>query len=204
MPGIAIGLVYTGSGSGKIMFLEASKMPGNGKLVLTGKLGEVLKESAQLAMSWVKAHAYPMGITSSRRDRLIDESDIHLHLPEGATPKDGPSAGVALVATLVSLFTDIALPPATAMTGEITLRGQVLPVGGIREKVIAAHRAGIRTLLLPALNKPQVNLEDLPQQVMADIKFHFVDTVPEALDILFNAMFKLSSNSPKFNILPNL
>ncbi|KAJ9059029.1 hypothetical protein DSO57_1006506 [Entomophthora muscae] len=203
LPGIAIGLVYTGSGSGKIMFLEASKMPGNGKLVLTGQLGEVLKESAQLALSWVKAHAYQMGITASRRDRLVDETDIHLHLPEGATPKDGPSAGVALVATLVSLFTDVALPPATAMTGEMTLRGQVLPVGGIREKVIAAHRAGIRTLLLPALNRPQVNLDDLPRQVMDDIEFHFVDTVPEALNILFKPMFKLSS-SPKFSLLPNL
>ncbi|KAI0220973.1 hypothetical protein L0F63_004427 [Massospora cicadina] len=203
-PGVVIGLVYTGSGSGKIMFLEASKMPGDGKLILTGKLGEVLKESAQLAISWVKGHAYQMGIIASRRERLVDQYDIHLHLPEGATPKDGPSAGVALVAAVVSLFTGVALPFATAMTGEITLRGHVLPVGGIREKVIAAHRAGIRTLVLPALNKPQVNPEDLPKQVMEDIKFHFVSTIPEALEILFNSMFNFSSNSPKFSLLPNL
>ena len=148
VPGVATGLAWTPVG-GDILFIEATRMPGTGKLILTGQLGDVMKESAQAALSLVKAQSESLGIDPA----LFEKSDIHVHVPAGAIPKDGPSAGVALYTALVSLLTGRKVHEDVAMTGEISLRGLVLPVGGIKEKAIAAHRAGIRTVLLPARNK---------------------------------------------------
>jgi ATP-dependent Lon protease len=194
MPGMAIGMVYSQSGSGAIMFLEATKMPGSGKLVLTGKLGQVLQESAQIALSWVKANAYELGLVSDVKTNLLEGLDIHIHLPEGATPKDGPSAGITLISCLVSLFSKTPIPAFLSMTGEVSLRGKVLPVGGIREKVISAHRAGIKTIILPELNRKDVNHQDLPDEVFQDIQFYFVSHISEVLQILFETRFKSKLN----------
>src|SRR5262249_44444162 len=144
VPGVAVGLAWTPTG-GEVLFVEASKMPGGKTLTLTGQLGDVMKESAQAALSWVRAHARDLGIDPSFWSRY----DLHRHVPAGAIPKEGPSAGITLATALVSLLTDRPVRPRLAMTGEITLSGRVLPVGGIKEKVLAAHRAGIQTLILP-------------------------------------------------------
>ena len=174
MPGVATGLAWTPVG-GDILFIEASRMPGSGKLILTGQLGDVMKESAQAALSLLKTRAVSIGIDVD----LFVHSDLHVHVPAGATPKDGPSAGVAMFVALSSLVTGRAVPPTTAMTGEISLRGLVLPVGGIREKVIAAARAGIDTVMLPARNRR--DYDDIPPGARDKLRFVWLETVDDAL-----------------------
>jgi ATP-dependent Lon protease len=174
MPGVATGLAWTPVG-GDILFIEASRVAGTGKLILTGQLGDVMKESVQAALSLLKTRAVTMGIDAV----LFSTSDLHVHVPAGATPKDGPSAGVAMFIALASLMTGRAVPPTTAMTGEISLRGLVLPVGGIREKVIAAARAGIDTVMLPARNRR--DFEDIPPSARERLRFVWLETVDDAL-----------------------
>ncbi len=174
--GVATGLAYTPYG-GTIMFIEAIKMKGESKISLTGKLGDVMKESAQAALSYVRSFAKKLKVA----ENFFDNTDIHIHFPEGATPKDGPSAGVAIVTALVSLLKGKPINPGIAMTGEITLHGKVLPVGGIREKVIAAKRAGIKTVILPEWNRK--DLEEVPAYVSRGIKFKFVKRVADVISI---------------------
>ena len=174
LPGVATGLAWTSVG-GDILFIEASRMPGQGKLILTGQLGEVMKESAQAALSLLKTRAAGFGIATD----AFATSDLHVHVPAGATPKDGPSAGVAMYVALTSLMTGRAIPATTAMTGEISLRGLVLPVGGIREKIIAAARAGIDTVLLPARNRR--DFDDIPPSARERLRFIWLDTVDDAV-----------------------
>ncbi|MDA1184208.1 MAG: endopeptidase La [Acidobacteria bacterium] len=174
VPGVATGLAWTPVG-GDILFIEATRVPGHGKLILTGQLGDVMKESAQAALSLVKNQAAQLGIDDSR----FETGDIHVHVPAGATPKDGPSAGVAMVMALVSLMTDRTVRSDTAMTGEISLRGLVLPVGGIKDKVIAAHRAGIQRVMLPARNRK--DFEDIPEGARSQLEFVWLDRVEQAV-----------------------
>jgi ATP-dependent Lon protease len=176
VPGVATGLAWTPVG-GDILFVESARMPGSGKLILTGQLGDVMKESAQAALSLVKAQAVELGI----EPRLFDQSDIHVHVPAGAIPKDGPSAGVAMFISLASLLKRRPVRPDVAMTGEISLRGLVLPVGGIKEKMIAAARAGIRKVILPARNRR--DLEDIPQSARSLLELVWVENVSEALEV---------------------
>ena len=173
IPGVATGLAWTPVG-GDILFIEANANPGGGRLILTGQLGEVMRESAQAALSIVKNRAVAFGIDPNR----FEKTDIHIHVPAGATPKDGPSAGVAMFMALVSLLTDRTVRSDTAMTGEISLRGLVLPVGGIKEKVVAAHRAGIKRVMLPARNKK--DFEDIPEEVRQQLAFVWLERVEEA------------------------
>jgi ATP-dependent Lon protease len=180
VPGVATGLAWTPVG-GDILFVESARMPGNGKLILTGQLGEVMKESAQAALSLVKGQATELGIDPKQ----FDHSDIHVHVPAGAIPKDGPSAGVAMFISLASLMRHQAVRPDVAMTGEISLRGLVLPVGGIKEKMIAAARAGIRKVILPARNRR--DLDDIPQSARAQLEFVWVERVSEALEVALGA-----------------
>ena len=174
VPGVATGLAWTPVG-GDILFIEASRSAGSGKLILTGQLGEVMKESAQAALSLIKARAEALGIDAG----TLEKSDIHVHVPAGAIPKDGPSAGTAIFTALVSLLTGRRLREDVAMTGEITLRGLVLPVGGIKEKVLAAQRAGIRTVLLPARNRK--DWEDIPDRAREQVDFHWIEHAEEAI-----------------------
>jgi ATP-dependent Lon protease len=175
-PGVATGLAWTPTG-GDILFVEATAMKGKKGLTLTGQLGDVMKESATAALSFIRANAGDMGIAKD----FFEENDIHVHIPAGAIPKDGPSAGVTMLTALVSLFTGKKVKEDLAMTGEITLRGLVLPVGGIKEKVLAAHRAGIKTIILPKCNKK--DLADIPPKVQKDIHFYFADEMLEVLKI---------------------
>ncbi|KAI9031161.1 Lon protease C-terminal proteolytic domain-containing protein [Hyaloraphidium curvatum] len=184
IPGVVTGLAWTASGSGGLLFIEATQMPGKGQLQLTGKLGDVIKESAQIAVTWVRAHANELGITAKATDLLLDKSDIHIHFPAGATPKDGPSAGVTIATALVSLFTGKPVREHTAMTGEITLRGQVLPVGGIKEKVLAGHRGGIRRIILPFRNKK--DLTEIPNNVKDEIEFVFAKSIADVVRAAFD------------------
>ena len=177
-PGVVIGLAWTSVG-GEILFIEASKMPGKGSLSLTGKLGDVMKESAQAALTYVRSNAKLLGIDPD----FHKKNDIHVHVPAGAIPKDGPSAGTAIFTAIVSLLTDKSVKDTLAMTGEITLRGAVLPVGGIREKVTAAHRSGIREVILPHFNRK--DLEEIPQRVAKDMTFHFAKEVTDVIKIAF-------------------
>ncbi|MEO0203257.1 MAG: endopeptidase La, partial [candidate division WOR-3 bacterium] len=177
--GVAIGLAWTPVG-GEIMFIEALKMPGKGQLKLTGHLGNVMKESALAAYSLLRANSKKWKI----REKNFETYDIHIHVPAGAIPKDGPSAGIAILMALISLFSEKHIKNYLAMTGEITLRGKVLPVGGIKEKVLAAKRAGIKEIILPKWNKK--DLEDIPKEIIKDIVFHFVDNVNEAYKIAFS------------------
>jgi ATP-dependent Lon protease len=174
VPGVATGLAWTPVG-GDILFIEATRIPGSGKLILTGQLGDVMKESAQAALSIVKNRAAALGIDAGRFER----SDIHVHVPAGATPKDGPSAGVAMFMALVSLMTDRTIRSDTAMTGEISLRGLVLPVGGIKEKVLAAHAAGIKRVMLPARNRR--DFDDIPELARKELEFVWLERVEEAV-----------------------
>jgi len=176
LPGVATGLAWTPFG-GDILFVEASKMPGDGKLILTGQLGEVMKESAQAALSLVKSRADLFGIDGE----IFKKTDLHIHLPAGAIPKDGPSAGITLFVALVSLLTGRRISKDIAMTGEISLRGLVLAVGGIKEKMLAAKRAGISCVLLPELNRR--DLEEIPISGRSGIRFEFLKTADEALDL---------------------
>jgi ATP-dependent Lon protease len=172
VPGVATGLVWTPVG-GDITFVEATRMSGNKRLILTGKLGDVMKESAQAAVSYVRSNASELGID----EELLTRSDVHIHVPAGAVPKDGPSAGVTIATALVSLLTGRNVRSDVAMTGEITLRGQVLPVGGIKQKVLAAARVGVHTVILPERNEP--DLEDIPEEIRKGISFVFADQVDE-------------------------
>ena len=174
VPGVATGLAWTPVG-GDILFIEASRVPGSGKLILTGQLGDVMKESAQAALSLAKARAETLGLAQE----LIEKSDIHVHVPAGATPKDGPSAGVAMFTALVSLLSGKPVKGDVAMTGEISLRGLVLPIGGVKEKVLAALRAGISTVVLPARNRN--DLEEVPAQAREKLRIVFVERVDEVL-----------------------
>ncbi|KAF8936368.1 ATP-dependent protease La [Dissophora ornata] len=179
VPGVVTGMAYNGVGGG-IMFIEVSQMPGKGNLQLTGSLGDVIKESAQIALSWVKSHGYEIGLTNSPSQNVMEKADVHIHMPGGATPKDGPSAGIAMVCALVSMFSNKTVPSTTAMTGEFTLRGLVMPVGGIKEKVIAAHRAGVRKIIMPLRNQKDVT-SDVPDNVRDDIEFYYASTIWEVL-----------------------
>lgn len=183
-PGVSTGLGYLGNGSGAVMPIEATTMPGKGGLQLTGKLGEVIRESAQIGMSWVKSHAYDLGITSTPDEQFLVDRDIHLHMPEGSIGKEGPSAGTAILTALVSLFTKTRVNPDIAMTGEISLVGQVLPVGGLKEKILAAHRAGIKTIIAPEANRPDIE-ENVPESVKTGIRFVYVEDVREVLHEVF-------------------
>jgi len=174
VPGVATGLAWTPVG-GDILFIEATRVPGSGRLILTGQLGEVMRESAQAALSIVKNRAAALGIDASR----FEKNDIHIHVPAGAIPKDGPSAGVAMYMALVSLMTDRTVRSDTAMTGEISLRGLVLPVGGIKEKVVGAHRAGIRRIMLPARNRK--DYDDIPEIARKEVEFIWLERVEEAV-----------------------
>ncbi len=175
MPGVAVGLAYTPAG-GDILFVESTQMPGRGELKLTGSLGDVMRESAEAARSWLSVRAEAFGLPSD----LFEKRDIHLHVPAGAIPKDGPSAGVAMVTSLASLVLGRPAEPEVAMTGEITLRGKVLPVGGIKEKVLAAKRAGIRRVVLPERNRRDV--EEIPPALLKGLDFDYVATIDEALE----------------------
>jgi ATP-dependent Lon protease len=174
-PGVATGLAWTPFG-GEVLFVEATKMPGQGRLILTGQLGDVMKESAQAALSFVRSRAEALGIDPS----FLDKTDVHLHVPAGATPKDGPSAGVTLTTALVSLITGIPVRPDVAMTGEVTLRGLVLPVGGVKEKVLAAHRAGVKRIIIPA--RCQKDLVDVPESARNELEIIPVTHVEEVLE----------------------
>jgi ATP-dependent Lon protease len=174
VPGVATGLAWTPVG-GDILFIEAARMPGAGKLILTGQLGDVMKESAQAALSLVKARSPGLGIAPE----VFEKSDIHVHVPAGATPKDGPSAGVAMFVALASLLTGRAVRNDVAMTGEISLRGLVLPIGGVKEKVLAALRAGITTVMLPERNRR--DLEDIPAEAREQLTFVWVGDVDQAV-----------------------
>ncbi|MCB9680891.1 MAG: endopeptidase La [Alphaproteobacteria bacterium] len=176
VPGVATGLAWTAVG-GEILFIEATRMKGKGALTLTGSLGDVMKESVSVARSYLRSMADDIGID----DTLFETADLHVHVPSGAIPKDGPSAGVTMITALTSLLTGLKVDPTVAMTGEITLRGAVLPVGGIKEKVLAAHRAGIRTVILP--EKCRKDLVEVPDEIKADLTFQFVSRMEEVLDL---------------------
>jgi ATP-dependent Lon protease len=178
-PGVVMGLAWTEAG-GDILFIEATAMRGSGRLTLTGQLGDVMKESATAALSYVRSNAATLGI----EDDYFQKHDIHIHVPAGAIPKDGPSAGVTMLTAITSVLTGATTHKDLAMTGEITLRGQVMPVGGIKEKVLAAHRSGIKTIIMPALCEK--DLVDVPKNVRSAITFHFVDKMKDVLKIALN------------------
>ena len=175
-PGLAMGLAWTQAG-GELLFVEATAMKGKKNLTLTGQLGDVMKESATTALSFIRSNAVSLGIAED----FFETQDIHIHIPAGAIPKDGPSAGVTMLTALTSLLTHKKIQKDLAMTGEITLRGQVLPVGGVKEKVLAAHRAGIKTIIMPSWNKK--DLEDIPEKIKSEIHFHFADKMMDVLKI---------------------
>jgi ATP-dependent Lon protease len=196
-PGVAIGLAWTPNG-GDILFIEASRMAGKKGLTLTGHLGDVMKESAQAALSYVRSHADHLGVPAD----FFENCDLHIHVPAGATPKDGPSAGITMATALASLLTGRPLRSHLAMTGEITLRGRVMPIGGVKEKVLAARRAGVTTVLLPRRNEK--DLDDVPENVRKDLQFHFVDTIGEVLDIALEPVaIPVGTAAPMFqNVAP--
>lgn len=184
MPGVVTGLVaYSYGGQGSILFIEVADMPGNGRVQLTGKLGDVLKESVEVALTWVKAHSYELGLTTDANEDIMKNRSVHVHCPSGAIPKDGPSAGLAHTVALISLFSGKAVPPTMAMTGEVSLRGRVTPVGGIKEKLIGALRAGVKTVLLPQGNRKDV--KDLPQEVKDGLEIVYVGHIWEALKVVW-------------------
>jgi ATP-dependent Lon protease len=174
VPGVATGLAVTGAG-GDVLFVEAASMPGKG-LVLTGQLGDVMKESARIALTYVKSHASGLGIPSG----ALDGRELHVHVPAGAIPKDGPSAGVAMVTAIASLLTGRAVRSTIGMTGEVTLQGRVLPIGGLKQKVLAAHAAGLTEVIVPERNA--ADLDDVPSEVREQMTFHIVGTVDEVLE----------------------
>jgi ATP-dependent Lon protease len=177
LPGVAVGLAWTSVG-GEILFIESSLSKGSGKLILTGNLGDVMKESASTALSFIKSHAESLNIDSER----FKETDIHVHVPEGAIPKDGPSAGITMLTALTSAFLNKAVKPYVAMTGEITLRGKVLPVGGIKEKILAAKRSGMKEIIL--CNENEKHVDEINPEFIKGLKFHYVKRMQEVLDIM--------------------
>jgi len=180
VPGVATGLAWTPVG-GDILFIETSRMPGKGRLEITGKLGDVMKESARAALTYLRSHASELELDVSG----LDESDLHLHVPAGAVPKDGPSAGITIFTALASLLSGRSVRADTAMTGEVTLRGRVLPVGGIKAKVLAAHRAGIRRVILPEKNRR--DYEEVPAEAQAALEVVFVTDMRDALAAALDA-----------------
>ena len=191
-PGVVTGLAWTAAG-GDILFIESTKMKGKGRLTLTGQLGDVMKESATAGLTFVRSHAEEFGLDPD----FNENTDIHIHVPAGAIPKDGPSAGVSMVTSLVSLLSGIPVKEKVAMTGEITLRGNVLPIGGVKEKVTAAHRSGIKEVILPDHNRK--DLEDVPKHVAKDLKFHFAKEINDVLKVALAGVLKpgKKSNKPK-------
>ncbi|HYF25918.1 MAG TPA: S16 family serine protease, partial [Baekduia sp.] len=177
-PGVATGLAWTPVG-GDVLFIEASAFPGEGRLTLTGQLGDVMKESAQAALTWVRSHHHD--IAPGLGEEWFREHDLHVHVPAGATPKDGPSAGITMATAIASLVTGRCVRDDVAMTGEITLTGQVLPIGGLKEKALAAQRNGISTLIAPARNEPDV--EDVPEHLRAKLQFHWVAEIQQVLEL---------------------
>ncbi|KAM0261701.1 hypothetical protein ACHAQJ_002153 [Trichoderma viride] len=183
-PGIVTGLVaYSTGGNGSILFIEVADMPGNGRVQLTGKLGDVLKESVEVALTWVKAHAFELSLTPEPHVDIMKDRSIHVHCPSGAIPKDGPSSGIGQAIALISLFSGKPVPPTMAMTGEISLRGRVTAVGGIKEKLIGALRAGVKTVLLPAQNRKDV--KDLPQEVKDGLEILHVSHIWDAIRLVW-------------------
>jgi ATP-dependent Lon protease len=187
--GVATGLAVTPVG-GDVLFIEAARMPGKDRLTLTGQLGDVMKESAQIALSYIRAHAHELGIDSTK----FNDADIHLHVPAGAVPKDGPSAGVTMVTALVSLLTDRPVRAEVGMTGEVSLQGHVLPIGGLKQKILAAHRAGLTTVIFPKRN--DADLDDVPEDVRREMTFYMTETIDEVL------AHALSSAIPFGDVLP--
>ncbi len=190
LPGVATGLAWTPTG-GDVLFIEATRMPGGKGFQLTGSLGNVMKESAKAALSYIRSQAKQLGLDEG----FFADADFHLHIPAGAQPKDGPSAGVTMATALVSLVSGRPVRPEVGMTGEITLRGKVLPVGGIKEKVLAAHRAGLKIVLLPKRN--EVDLEDLPEEIRTETSFVFLDMVDDALEAALEPLPKPKKRAPK-------
>jgi ATP-dependent Lon protease len=174
VPGVATGLAVTGAG-GDVLFVEAAAMPGKGGLVLTGQLGDVMKESARIALTYVKSHAAELGID----EHALDGREVHVHVPAGATPKDGPSAGITMVTAITSLLTRRPVKSTIGMTGEVTLQGRVLAIGGLKQKVLAAHAAGLTEVIVPERNEP--DLDDVPADVCEQMRFHLVGTVDQVL-----------------------
>lgn len=196
-PGVAIGLAWTPLG-GEIMFVEASRMEGEGQLTLTGQLGDVMKESAHLAISWLRSNAKRYQLTNASGSfDLLDNTDIHLHFPAGAVTKDGPSAGVTIVTCLASLFSGRLVCSDVAMTGEITLRGLVLPVGGIKDKVLAAHRAGLKRIIIPQRNEK--DLEEIAAHVRQDLTFVLAGCLDEVLNAAFDGGFAVKARLEHLN-----
>jgi ATP-dependent Lon protease len=193
--GVATGLAWTQVG-GEILFVECSRMRGKGKVTITGRLGDVMKESALAALTWIRANSKTLGLDA----RVFEQSDFHIHIPAGAIPKDGPSAGITLCCSLISLLTGLVVAPDLAMTGELTLRGKVLPVGGIKEKVIAAKSAGIRRVILPSKNEK--DLEDVSEPVRRALEFHFVDELDRVLELAFgDALRNREWTHPEIEVL---
>jgi ATP-dependent Lon protease len=188
-PGVATGLAYTAAG-GDVLFIEAAAYPGEGKLTITGQLGEVMRESAQAALSWVRSHADRLALPED----WFAKHDLHLHVPAGAIPKDGPSAGVTMATAIASLVRGLPISNEVGMTGEITLTGQVLPIGGVREKVLAAQRAGLKRVILPRENEPE--LEDLPPETRRDLEFILVDSIEQVFEVAFG------ETEPSVAVLP--
>jgi ATP-dependent Lon protease len=176
IPGVATGLAVTGVG-GDVLFVEATRMRGKGGLVLTGQLGDVMKESARIALSYVQGHADELGIAED----AFEEREFHVHVPAGAIPKDGPSAGVTMVTALASLLSGRPVKHTVGMTGEVTLQGRVLPIGGLKQKVLAAHAAGLTDVILPERNRG--DLDDVPEHVREEVRFHPVMSIDEVVDI---------------------
>ncbi len=189
-PGVVTGLAWTAAG-GDILFIESTRMKGKGRLTLTGQLGDVMKESATAGLAFVRSHAEEFGLDPD----FNEKTDIHIHVPAGAIPKDGPSAGVSMVTSLVSLLSGIPVKEKVAMTGEITLRGNVLPIGGVKEKVTAAHRAGIKEVILPDHNRK--DLEDVPEHVAKDLTFHFAKEIKDVLKVAVAGVVKTRKKSKK-------
>ncbi|MBV9412151.1 MAG: endopeptidase La, partial [Acidimicrobiia bacterium] len=175
VPGVATGLAVTGTG-GDVLFVEATAMPGDTGLAVTGQLGDVMKESSEIALSYVRSHAARLGLADSD----FEKRRFHVHFPAGAVPKDGPSAGVTMTTALVSLLSGRPMRSTVAMTGEVTLQGRVLPIGGVKQKVLAAHRAGLTEVILPARNGP--DLDDVPEKVRELMQFHLADDVTQVLE----------------------
>ena len=190
-PGVAVGLAWTPAG-GDILFIEANKMKGKGGFSMTGQIGDVMRESMQAALTWVRSNSARLGLAED----FTQEVDLHIHVPAGAIPKDGPSAGVTMATVLVSLLTNTSVRPLTAMTGEITLSGNVLPVGGIKEKLLAARRSGVGTIILPADNRQDVE-EDLTPELMQGVEIHCASRIEDVLAVALPQLKTVAERVPR-------